>query len=77
MQHSDCEEKADEKKFITSPVDIAVHCKVELEDADIEEQYKEQFKELCMKFTDIFSEDANDIGKTKLVNMDIVYGLAP
>ena len=31
-----------------------MHCKVELEDADIEEQYKEQFTELCMKFTDIF-----------------------
>ena len=54
LQHSDCEKKADEKKFITSPADIDVHCKVELEDADIEEQYKEQFKELCKKFTYIF-----------------------
>ena len=51
-----------------------MHCKVELEDADIEEQYKEQFKELCKKFTDIFSKDASDIGKTKLVTMDIDTG---
>ena len=73
MQHSDGEEKADEKKFITSPTDIDMHHKVELEDGDIEEQYEEQFKELCKKFTDVFSKDASDIGKTKLVSMIYIY----
>ena len=38
LQHSDGEEKADEKKFTTSPADIDIHHKVELEDTDIEEQ---------------------------------------
>ena len=47
-----------------------MHCKVQLEDADIEEQ----FKELCKKFTAVFSKDASDIGKTKLVTMDIDSG---
>ena len=51
-----------------------MHCKVELEDADIEEQYKEQFKKLSNKFIEVFSKDANDIGKTKLVTMDIDIG---
>ena len=63
MQHSDGEEKDNEKKFTTSPADIDIHHKVELEDTDIEEQYKEQFKDLCKKCTDIFSKDASDIGK--------------
>ena len=70
-QHSDGEEKADEKKFITSPVYIDMHHNVELENVDIEKQYKEQFKELCKKFTDILSKDASDIGKTKLITLDI------
>ena len=74
MQHSDGKEKADEKKFTTSPADIDEHCKFELEDADIEEQYREQFKDLCKKFTDIFSKDASDIGKMRLVTMDIDTG---
>ena len=74
LQHSDREGKADKKKFITSPVDIDMPHKVDLEDADREEQYKEQFKELCKKFTDIFSKDASDIGKAKLVTMDIDTG---
>ena len=55
-------------------MDIDVHCKVELEDADIEEQYIEQFKELCKKFINIFSKDASHIGKTKLVIMGIDTG---
>ena len=74
MQQSDGEEKGDEKKFITSPADIEVHHNVKLQDADIKEQYKEQFKEPCKKFTDIFTKDASDIGKTKLVTMDIDAG---
>ena len=74
LQHSDGEEKTDEKKFITSPADMDAHHKVELEDADIEEQYKEQLNELCKKFRDIFPKDVYVKGKTKLVTMDIDTG---
>ena len=52
-----------EKKFITSPADIEVHRKVELQDADITEAQHNAFKELCNEFKDIFSIDSSDIGK--------------
>ena len=52
-----------EKKFITSPADIDVHRKVELQDADISEEQRQAFKDQCMEFKDIFSTDSGDIGK--------------
>ena len=52
-----------EKRFITSPADIEVHRKVELQDADITEAQQNAFKDLCVEFNDIFSTDSSDIGK--------------
>ena len=52
-----------EKKFITSPADIDVHWKVELQDAEVSEEHQNAFKELCNEFKDIFSVDLSDIGK--------------
>ena len=66
-----------EKKFITSPVDIEVHRKVELQDADVSEEHQNAFKELCKEFKDIFSVDSSDIGKTPLVEMEIDTGDSP
>ena len=60
-----------EKKFITSPADIDVHQKVELQDADVSEEQQNAFKELCEEFKDIFLVDLSDIGKTPLVEMEI------
>ena len=60
-----------EKKFITSPADIDVHRKVELQDADVSEEHQNAFKELCKEFNDIFLVDSSDIGKTPLVEMEI------
>ena len=60
-----------EKKFITSPADIDVHQKVELQDAEVSEEHQNAFKELCAEFKDIFSVDLSDIGKTPLVEMKI------
>ena len=57
----------EEKKFVTSPADIDVHRKVELQDADVSEEHQNAFKELCNEFKDIFSVDSGDIGKTPLV----------
>ena len=51
----------EEKRFITSPADIEVHRKVELQDADITESQQNAFKDLCTEFNDIFSTDAGDI----------------
>ena len=55
-----------EKKFITSPADIDVHRKVELQDAEVTEAQQNTFKELCDEYKDIFSTDSSDIGKTPL-----------
>ena len=43
-----------EKKFITSPADIEVHRKVELQDANITDEQQQAFKDLCTEFNDIF-----------------------
>ena len=60
-----------EKRFITSPANIEVHRKVELQDGDITEAQQYAFKDLCMEFEDIFSTDSSDIGKTPLLEVEI------
>ena len=60
-----------EKKFITSPTDIDVHRKVELQDAEVIETQQNTFKELCDEYKDIFSTDSSHIGKTPLIQMEI------
>ena len=52
-----------EKKFITSPADIDIHRKVDLQDPEITREHQEAFKELCNEYKDIFSIDSSDIGK--------------
>ena len=52
-----------EKKFITSPTDIDVHRKVDLQDADITEEQQNAFKELCDEYKDIFSTNSSNIEK--------------
>ena len=76
QKESDIEEKV-EKKFITSPADIEVHRKVELQDADVSEEQKQAFKDLCTEFNDIFSTDSGDIGKTPLLEVEIDTGDSP
>ena len=66
QEKTNIEEKI-EKKFITSPADIDVHRKVELQDADISEEQRQAFKDLCTEFTDIFSTDSGDIGKNTVI----------
>ena len=43
------------KKFITSPADIDIHRKVDLQDAEVAEEQQKAFKELCNAYKDIFS----------------------
>ena len=63
-----------EKKFVTSPADIEVHRKVELQDANISEEQWQAFKDLCTEFNDIFSTDSGDIQKTPLLEVEIDTG---
>ena len=63
-----------EKKFITSPAEVNTHRKIKLQDAEVSKKYKEQFKQLCKEFEDVFSKDSTDMGKTPLITMDINTG---
>ena len=63
-----------EKKFITSPADIEIHRKVELQDANISDKQRQAFKDLRTEFKDIFSTDSGDIGKTPLLEVEIDTG---
>ena len=67
----------EEKKFITSPADIEIHRKVNLQDADVSDEHQKAFQDLCCEFNDIFSVDSGDIGKTPLVEMEIDTGDSP
>ena len=73
-QEEDCIKEKVEKKFITSPADIEVHRKVELQDADITDKQRQAFKDLCTEFKDIFSTDSGDIRKTPLLEVEIDTG---
>ena len=66
-----------ENKFITSPADVEVHRKVNLQDAKISEEDLQQFKQLCKEYDDIFSKDSTDIGRTPSVIMEIDTGDSP
>ena len=66
-----------EKKFITSPADIEIHRKINLQDADVSEEQQQAFQNLCYEFNDIFSVDSGDIGKTPLVEVEIDTGDSP
>ena len=48
-----------------------------MQDAQVSAKYREQFKQLCKEFEDIFSKDSTDIGKTSLITMDIDTGDSP
>ena len=62
---------------MTSPTDIDVHRKVDLQDAEITMDHQEAFKELCDEYKDIFSVDSGNIGKLPLLEMEIDTGDSP
>ena len=66
-----------EKKFITSPAEVNTHRKMQLQDAEVTEEYREKFRLLCREFEDVFPKDSTDIGKTPLITMDIDTGDSP
>ena len=70
-QEGEISKESVKKRFITSPTNIDVHRKVELQDADIREDQWNAFKELCTEFNVIFSIDSGDIGKTPLLEAEI------
>ena len=67
----------EEKKIYNITADIEVHRKINLQDADVSDEHKNAFKELCHEFNDIFLVDLGDIGKTPLVEIEIDTGDSP
>ena len=60
-----------------SPADDETHRKVDLKDAQIKEETKGKFHDLCNRFDSIISKSSGDIGKTLLIEMDIDTGNSP
>ena len=63
--------------FLCSPVDVPGPRKVQLQDKDITTDIRQKFEELCEEYGEAFSKNNEDIGRTKLVKMDIDTGDSP
>ena len=63
--------------FLCSPADVPGPRKVQLQDKDITTDIRQKFEELCNEYGETFSKNNEDIGRTKLVKMDIDTGDSP
>ena len=63
--------------FICSPADVPGPRKVQLQDKTITTDIKQKFEELCEEYGEAFSKNNEDIGRKKLVKMDIDTGDIP
>ena len=63
--------------FICSPADVPGHRKVHLQDKEVSVDIHQRFEELCEEYGQAFSQHNEDIGRTKLVKMDIDTGDSP
>ena len=63
--------------FISSPADVPGHRKVHLQDKEVSADICQRFEELCEEYGQAFSQHNEDIGRTKLVKMDIDTGDSP
>ena len=62
---------------ICSPADVPGPRKVQLQDKDITTDIRQKFEELCEEYREAFARNNEDIGRTKLVKMDIDTGDSP
>ena len=63
--------------FICSPADVPGHRKVHLQDKEVSVDIHQRFEELCEEYSQAFSQHNEDIGRTKLVKMNIDTGDSP
>ena len=70
QRHKTLPEIPHDTAFICSPADVPGPHKVQLQD-------KKKFEELCEEYGEAFSKNNEDIGRTKLVKMDIDTGDSP
>ena len=57
--------------FLCSPADVPGPRKVQLQDKDMTTDIRQKLEELCNEYGAAFSKNSEDIGRTKLVKMDI------
>ena len=77
QRHKTLPEIPSDTAFICSPADVPGHRKVHLQDKDISGDVCQRFEELCDEYGQAFSKHNEDIGRTKLVKMDVDTGDSP
>ena len=77
QRHETLPEIPHDTAFICSPADIPGPRKVQLQDKNITTDIRQKFEELCKEYGEAFSKNNEDIGRTKLVKMDIDTGDSP
>ena len=76
-RHETLPEIPHDTAFLCSPADVPGPRKVQLQDKDITTDIRQKFEELCEEYGEAFSKNNEDIGRTKLVKMDIDTGDSP
>ena len=71
QRHETLPEIPSDTAFIFSLADVPGHCKVHLQDMEISSDICQRFEELCEEFGQALSKHNEDIGRTKLVQMDV------
>ena len=74
QRHETLPEIPSDTAFICSPADVPGHHKVHLQDKEISGDIHWRFEELCEEYGEAFSKHDEDIGRTKLVKMDVDTG---
>ena len=77
QKHKTLPEVPHDTAFLCSPADVPGPRKVQLQDKDITTDIRQKFEELCDEYGEAFSKNNEDIGRTKLVKMDIDTGDSP
>ena len=77
QKHKTLPEIPHDTAFLCSPADVPGPRKVQLQDKDITTDIRQKFEELCDEYGEAFSKNNEDIGRTKLVKMDINTGDSP
>ena len=77
QRHETLPEIPSDTAFICFPGDVLGHRKVHLQDKDISGDVCQRSEELCEEYGQAFSKHNEDIGRTKLVKMDVDTGDSP
>ena len=77
QRHETLPEIPHDTAFLCSPADVPGPRKVQLQEKDITTDIRQKFEELCGEYGEAFSKNNEDIGRTKLVKMDIDTGDSP